>query len=285
MGDPHTPRQLLLPQPVNDAAASADQPRSTAAGPTGWNPPPTVDPTEQSQRALDREATQLRREIKATKDLLSQRLDGIDQAVDVKVQTVTDQHHEIEGHIGHVRELTDEKFSAVTQQFKERDIRSEREARDNKVAVDAAFAAQKESAAETNKSNTLAIAKSEEAQKETVDKLGELFTTAVAALTDKVDDQKERTGGLEVRIQSLLTRDEAAALSAAARSRETAAGDRLNNLELRLSQRLDRGEGVSAGGRDSRTERRAEVSQMVAVAGFALALILAVITIALAMHK
>jgi transglutaminase/protease-like cytokinesis protein 3 len=88
--------------------------------------------------------------------------------------------------------LVDERLASVGTQFAERDTRSERESRDNKVAVDAAFAAQKEAASEQNKSNTLAISKSEAATSETINKLSELFRTTTDGLASSILDVKDQ---------------------------------------------------------------------------------------------
>ena len=131
--------------------------------------------------------------------VLGQRLDGIDEATKVLNDIVTRVPTDVQVAVGHLKELHDERFESVATQFKERDTRSERESRDNKVAVDAAFAAQKEAASEQNKSNTLAISKSEAATSETISKLTELFQTTVSAQADKVDDLKQRVTAVEQR--------------------------------------------------------------------------------------
>ena len=111
----------------------------------------------------------------------------------------------VEQQVTHLRLTIDEKFRSVELQFKERDTRSERESRDNKVAVDAAFAAQKEAASEQNKSNTLAITKSEVATQETINKLAELFRTTTDALGDKIDDLKQRMADTERSLRNSIS--------------------------------------------------------------------------------
>ena len=65
------------------------------------------------------------------------------------------------------------------------------------MAVDAAFAAQKEAASEQNKSNTLAISKSEASTAETINKLNQLFQTTMGSLSDKIDDLRQRVAAVE----------------------------------------------------------------------------------------
>lgn len=164
---------------------------------------PTPDPTVLTTEAVTRALIAERDYINAQFDVIRERLRGIDIATEVLNETVNRTPTAIQGEISHLRELSEEKFSSVAIQFKERDTRQEREARDNKVAVDAAFAAQKEAASEQNKSNTLAIAKSEAATAETINKLAELFKTATDALADKIEDRRRESDGITARLTQL----------------------------------------------------------------------------------
>jgi chromosome segregation ATPase len=130
-------------------------------------------------------------------DVIRERLRGIDTATRLLNETVNRTPTDIQKEITHLRELSDEKFHSVGTQFAERDTRQEREARDNKVAVDAAFAAQKEASSEQNKSNTLAINKSEVATGETINKLAELFKSTTDALAAQIADLKDRLTTIE----------------------------------------------------------------------------------------
>lgn len=142
--------------------------------------------------------------------ILAQRLDDIDRATEVLNAIVTRVPTDVQKEVAHLRELSYEKFNSIEQQFRERDIRSEREARDNKTAVDAAFAAQKEAAAAQNDSNTLAIGKSETATNETINKLAELFKTTTDGLGDKIEGVKERISEVSAQLESVRAVAEAA---------------------------------------------------------------------------
>jgi hypothetical protein len=107
--------------------------------------------------------------------------------------------------IAHLADTVDEKFRSIATQFLERDTRSERESRDNKVAVDAAFAAQKEAAAKQEETFSKGIDKSEAATQETINKLTELFRTTNQGLSDKVDDLKQRMSDIEKSLQQRIT--------------------------------------------------------------------------------
>jgi uncharacterized protein YicC (UPF0701 family) len=158
---------------------------------------PVPDPTVLTTEAIIRAVESERDYVNGKFDVLRERLNGMDTATELLSETVTRVPTDTQQAVDNLKAVVDERFSSIVTQFKERDTRSERESRDNKVAVDAAFAAQKEAASEQNKANTKAIDKSEEATNEAINKLGELFKTAIDALTDKVDDVKSRTQALE----------------------------------------------------------------------------------------
>lgn len=170
-------------------------------------PDPTVLTTQQLDRGLEGERDYVRGEIR----VIEQRLNAMDVATRLLNETVNRVPTDVQVSVGSLKDLHSEKFTSVALQFAERDTRQERESRDNKVAVDAAFAAQKEAASEQNKSNTLAIDKSERATAETLNKQADLFQSRTMALDGQIADLKERNnsdladlkeriGGLEIRI-------------------------------------------------------------------------------------
>src|SRR5665647_978083 len=127
---------------------------------------PVPDPTVLTTRQLLREIEILRdlvddkvevrqREVAALKELLFVRIDAMEQATALRARAVDDAPANNARQISHLRELMDERFASIGVQFKERDIRSERETRDNKLAVDAAFAAQEKQAVAQNESLSL----------------------------------------------------------------------------------------------------------------------------------
>lgn len=177
------------------------------AGESQALPESTPDPSVLTTDAILRAVQAERDWVTAQVDVLRERLHGIDRATEVLSQTINRTPTEIQKEVTHLRELSNERFESVALQFKERDTRQEREARDNKVAVDAAFAAQKEAAAKQNESNTLAISKSEASTAETITKLAELFRSTTDALSDKIDDVKLRLVTIEsLKLGNLETR-------------------------------------------------------------------------------
>ena len=152
------------------------------------------------QIAIDSAAAGRRGERELTEARLESvvaRLDGMDKATDVLQETVTRVPTDVQLQVGNLNAVMEEKFASIDTQFAERDIRSEREARDNKVAVDAAFAAQKDSATQTDAANAKAIEKSEAATTKTIDTLGAVITSSNKALSDKIDDLKSRVQAME----------------------------------------------------------------------------------------
>jgi hypothetical protein len=158
---------------------------------------PIPDPTILTTEALIRAVAAERDYVNGVAAVLRERLNGIDKATSLLSETISRAPTETQEAVKNLAAVTNERFASIVTQFAERDTRSERESRDNKVAVDAAFAAQKEAASEQNKSNTLAITKSEVATTETINKLGDLFKTTTDALGDKIDDLKQRVNSIE----------------------------------------------------------------------------------------
>jgi hypothetical protein len=152
-------------------------------------PDPSTLTTQQLMRSIQAERDYVNGQVA----VLMERLTGIDKATELRLQGITDIPIQIAEKVDHLAALMNERFNSVEKQFDERDTRSERESKDNKVAVDAAFAAQKEAASEQNKSNTLAIDKSERATAETLNKQADLFKSTTDALADKIDDLKDNT--------------------------------------------------------------------------------------------
>jgi hypothetical protein len=209
---------------------------------SGGGSTPVPDPTVLTNQAVAQAMDTLRRELnsavavvdarlKGQHDVIETRLSGMDEAVRLIASwrerlpaEVKDAVSQLEA-VGLERFRTidqrfktmDERFSGLeaalvalkegnTLQFKERDTRSERESRDNKVAVDAAFAAQKEAASEQNKSNTLAIDKSEKATAETLNKQADLFKSTTDALGGRIEDTKQAVSKIDSRLTAIESR-------------------------------------------------------------------------------
>jgi len=176
---------------------------------------PTVLTTAQTQR-----------EVSALKELVFNRLASMEKAIEVSHADLVRVPTEVQERVGNLKELHEtkiasaradsvnlhdniavqlvereklvlEKFASIQTQFLERDVRTEQNARDSKVAVDAALQAAKEAVAEQNRSSALAIAKSETATMKQIDQIGTLIQTGNKAVDDKFDDVKERLSKIE----------------------------------------------------------------------------------------
>jgi len=169
---------------------------------------PVPDPTELTRIALSREIASLRELLETRIDGIvstrDARLDGMAEAVRL-LQVARDKNPaELEQRLEQLMQLmnqrfltVDERLSSIQTQFAERDTRGEREARDNKVAVDAAFAAQAAAAAKEGEANQKAIDKSERAVAETLNKQSDLFQSTTDALSAQISDIKERLTRIE----------------------------------------------------------------------------------------
>jgi chromosome segregation ATPase len=161
---------------------------------------PRPDPTALTTDAVNQAARVSKDYTDGRVAVLLERLDGIDRATRLLNETVNRVPTDVQREVTHLTSLMDERFvsttslitgsiSSVQTQFAERDTRQERESRDNKIAVDAAFAAQKEIAAKQDESNARALEKSEKSTEKTID-----------SLADKIDDLKDRLVTLDARV-------------------------------------------------------------------------------------
>lgn len=158
---------------------------------------PVPDPTELTTKQIERGDKAERDYVDAKLDVIRARLNGMDEATKVLDETINRTPTDIQEAVGHLKELSNERLSSVQVQFKERDTRQERESRDNKVAVDAAFAAQKEAAAKQDESNQKAIDKSEKVTTDAINKLQDGFKTSNDALQAQINDLKLSQGRVD----------------------------------------------------------------------------------------
>jgi len=178
-----------------------------ASTPPGTTPVP--DPTELTTQAVDRASEQWLRTLTDLREIITTRISAMDTATTVRFETIVDMFHSqreiILSRVEVVETIAQERFGAIETQFKERDTRSERESRDNKVAVDAAFAAQKEAAAKQDESNLKAIDKSERATAKTIETNAELFQSALAGQNAILSDLKDRVVQMEARMAGAVS--------------------------------------------------------------------------------
>lgn len=153
---------------------------------------PNPDPSIITTAAIDRAITNL-------EGRLSARLDAIEKASDMfhtdltRVPTLLDRsilglREFIEQKISELSAVTQERFNGIGNQFSERDVRTEQRARDTKLAVDAAFAAAKES-----------TSKIEAAFTKQIDAMINILDTKTVNLADAISDIKVRLTAIESR--------------------------------------------------------------------------------------
>jgi hypothetical protein len=173
----------------------------------GYTSRPVPDPTVLTTQQMDRGLGTLR-------ELIETRLDAMDKAIITALeasreatrshQIANDKLPELVGRgIGALKDLHEEKFDSIQVQFKERDLRAEQTSKDSKIAVDAALQAAKEAVGEQNKSNALAISKSEAAFTKQADQMAVLVAATTKALDDKIDDIKARVSAIEGRSKGI----------------------------------------------------------------------------------
>ena len=190
------------------------------------------DPSTASNEAITRSARSERDFTLGQIAVLKQRLDGMDEAAKVLSSTINRVPTEVQKEVTHVREVFLEKFESVDRQFTIAEAQRLEQKADAKTGLDAALSAQKEAAAEQNKSNTLAITKSENGTVENIKKLEDLFTSKTQGLSDKIDDVKTKSG-------DFMTMSEYQTAHSALIASVTANTDRLNLQE-------GRGKGMNA---------------------------------------
>jgi len=150
---------------------------------------------------------QIRREVMGLRELVETRLGAMDKATELLADTVGKVPSETDKAIEHLKSLHDEKFHSIQTQFTERDVRAERESRDNKIAVDAAFAAAKEQVNSQNIANNDSIAKTEASTTKQIDGISAQMLAGQKATDDKINDIKEQlAGGRGRRDQEIVTR-------------------------------------------------------------------------------
>jgi chaperonin cofactor prefoldin len=201
--------------------SATDDPAQIGGVPTtgGWVPQP--DPTALTATAVNTAKADLRRELAALRELIEARIGTIEASLSRNrewIEALPGQIHdqanslhieldrrlvahetdavklrgEITTAVGNLERLHEERFTAIAQQFTERDVRSDQDKRSSKEALDAALLAQKESVSQQNDANTVAATKSETSFTKQIDQIGTLISTLEKSLTDRITELKER---------------------------------------------------------------------------------------------
>lgn len=180
----------------------------------------------------------LAQQITAARDEMRQQVADVR---DVTRQQVTDQRDFTRGAADDMRRLLDERYATQTK------------------ALDAAFKAAEQAVA-------VALANAEKATGK-----------AELAAERRFESVNEFRKALADQTATFLPRPEYDTAHAALAERVTGLSDRLSALELRLTSRLDRGEGSEAGASGQRNETRLNAGAVIGIALFLLSLITFVI--------
>jgi hypothetical protein len=152
---------------------------------------------EATDKAVGRVPSDTDRSVGALRELLGARIDGMDTATKLLAANVAEFPSDLDkavralreiltGDIRNVQDVATQKFEAIEGTFAS-----------NALALTAALAAQKEAAAEQNKSNTLAINKSEQATKEASAANVAQTTSSLGSQAATIADLKDRLVRLE----------------------------------------------------------------------------------------
>jgi hypothetical protein len=155
---------------------------------------------------------QLLREISLLEDKINTRFSANEKNFEKLFNSFEKITDTIDRSIGHLNAVHSEKFNSIQTQFRERDTRAEQTSKDSKTAVDAALQAAKEAVSEQNKSNTLAVTKSETATTKQIDQIYTLINASNKATDEKINDIKGRLDqGLGVENGVKATKDDSKA--------------------------------------------------------------------------
>jgi len=140
---------------------------------------PIPDPTALTTEAVDR-AKQI------IQELFSVQLESIKKDLERIENQLESRPAAVIVEINHLRQLMDEKFKGVADQFAGRD-----------TALAAALLAQKTSVDEQNKSNALSGAKAEAGFTKEIDAAKATITASAKTADDKIEDLRTRIGAVE----------------------------------------------------------------------------------------
>jgi hypothetical protein len=177
------------------------------------------DPSVLTSQQMFRESSALRelvfREILGLEKTLATRMDAIEKASALVHEDVTRWPTALDKGLGHLKELHQEKFNSLREivhaaeqlqvekfnsiktQFAERDTRSEHDAKETKVAVDAALQAAEKAVGKQQEAFAEATSKSEASTTKQIDQQAELLLKTTGSLEQRINDLKERLGRIE----------------------------------------------------------------------------------------
>jgi hypothetical protein len=191
---------------------------------------------------------QLRRELSALREILQARLDGMDAATKLLSETVNRTPTVIQTEISHLRELMNEKLGSLGGQAEEKF-----------ASIGLQFAERDIRTQQASTASSQALAAALQAAKEAVFEQAQAAAKAAEKTELSFTKQIDQIG---LRIDTVIKGYD----------------DRLTELK----ERIDRGEGQSAGASGERTEQRLAIGSVVAVIGAIIGAAAIIVTIILA---
>jgi hypothetical protein len=165
------------------------------------------------------------KQVNALRELLGARIDGMDRATKLLAETVDHIPTDVDRAVGSATDLIQSQLRSVQDVANEKFLAIDGTFASNALALTAALAAQKEAAAEQNKSNTLAITKSEQATKETISANAAQTAAGMNSITANINDLKER-----------LVRMEAGGISRTEQRGEQLGNDTYSQMERMIAE-------------------------------------------------
>ena len=135
---------------------------------------------------------QLREAILNLKELTFTRLDAMDAATDLRLESYNRLPHENDVRIQSLKDVQEEKFRGIAQQFNERDVRTGQASSAADDALKAALQAAKELVGAQGEASAAAAVKSETSFTKQIDQIGTIIQTLEKALDARITELKER---------------------------------------------------------------------------------------------
>jgi hypothetical protein len=164
-------------------------------GPSGFTESrPVPDPTLLTTQ-------QLFREIYALREIIEARLDAGDKAILLLQDKVSQEPatSHVAASVVHLKEVSSVRWDALQRQLLDIQASAQRQAAEDKVALSAALASAEKSVEEQNRSNNMAVAKSEASTAKQMDQIHTQIVSIAENFNGKVDDLKARVSLIEGR--------------------------------------------------------------------------------------
>jgi hypothetical protein len=176
------PQDVRNLEPAQQEQGTTSNPFQIQSGPLK----PVPDPTEQTAKAI--------RELRAELAVLwDEKFANLVKQIDRILKVLDERPEDVKREVATLKDLMDEKFKGVAEQFAGRDN-----------SLDIAFNAQKDKVAEQNASNKTASDKSENSFKDQIAALESKITAQTKTSDDKITDVKDRQTANETEVSTRI---------------------------------------------------------------------------------